>query len=60
MRRRLFLLLFLLETVLAGCSRPEQPEPDNLPDIPPGRSNPQSAHDGPQGQTNPVPTHPRQ
>ena len=62
MGRGLFLLLSLLGTILAGCSKTEQPKPENLPDIPPGRAQAKSDGSASQDCTNPsfLPADPRQ
>ena len=55
MRRGLILLLFLLGTVLTGCSETKEPEPEYIPDIPPGRGAAESDGSGSQNGSMPAP-----
>jgi hypothetical protein len=61
MRHGIFILLTLLGTIVAGCSKTVLPEAESIPSIPPGRSNTKSADSVSQGQLNhgPMPAHPK-
>jgi len=62
MLRYVLLLLLLLGTVMGGCSKTEQPAPEGIPPIPPGRSKAAPAQDDPTDPhaSGPMPAHPRQ
>ena len=62
MLRCVLLLLLLLGAVVGGCSKTEQPAPEGIPPIPPGRSNAAPAENDPTDPhaSGPMPAHPRQ